>query len=63
MANIDISDLRPAGADLFLDSESYLNDLTEGEMVNTLGGCTWEGWRTSGRTTAHHRTATFTLPR
>ena len=33
MANIDISDLRPAGADLFLDSESYLNDLTEGEMI------------------------------
>ena len=38
MANIDISDLRPAGADLFLDSESYLNDLTEGEVMNTLGG-------------------------
>ena len=38
MANINISDLRPAGADLFLDSESYLNDLTEGEMINTLGG-------------------------
>ena len=38
MANINISDLCPAGADLFLDSESYLNDLTEGEMTNTLGG-------------------------
>ena len=38
MANINISDLSPAGADLFLDSESYLNDLTEGEMTNTLGG-------------------------
>ena len=38
MANINISDLCPAGADLFLDSESYLNDLTEGEMINTLGG-------------------------
>ncbi|WP_287275472.1 MULTISPECIES: hypothetical protein [unclassified Okeania] len=38
MANINISDLNPAGADLFLDSESYLNDLTEGEMTNTLGG-------------------------
>ena len=33
MANIDISDLSPAGADLFLDSESYLNDVTEGEML------------------------------
>ena len=38
MANISISDLRPAGADLFLDSESYLNDLTEQEMMGTLGG-------------------------
>ncbi|WP_293164645.1 hypothetical protein [Okeania sp. SIO2C9] len=38
MANINISDLHPAGADLFLDSESYLNDLTEQEMTNTLGG-------------------------
>ena len=35
MGNINISDLRPAGADLFLDSESYLNDLTEGEMLVT----------------------------
>ena len=37
MANINISDLRPAGADLFLDSESYLNDLTEGEMLVSGG--------------------------
>ena len=45
MANINISDLSPAGADLFLDSESYLNDLTEGEMTNTLGGvCTTLFW-------------------
>ena len=43
MGNINISDLRPAGADLFLDSESYLNDLTEGEMINTLGGDEGEG--------------------
>ena len=41
MANINISDLRPAGADLFLDSESYLNDLTEGEMTNAIGGGSW----------------------
>ena len=38
MGNINISDLRPAGADLFLDSESYLNDLTEGETNVLLGG-------------------------
>ena len=39
MGNINISDLRPAGVDLFLDTESYLNDLTEGEMMNTRGKC------------------------
>ena len=44
MANINISDLSPAGADLFLDSESYLNDLTEGEMINTLGGSSGGSW-------------------
>ena len=44
MANINISDLSPAGADLFLDSESYLNDLTEGEMTNTLGGRASSWW-------------------
>ncbi|WP_293070158.1 MULTISPECIES: hypothetical protein [unclassified Moorena] len=38
MANIQISDLRPAGADLFLDYESYMHDVTEQEMMNTLGG-------------------------
>ena len=41
MANINISDLRPAGADLFLDSESYLNDLTEGELDLTSGALSW----------------------
>jgi hypothetical protein len=38
MANITISDLRPAGADLFSDSESYLHELTDSEMLGTLGG-------------------------
>ncbi|MFO7029924.1 hypothetical protein B9T07_07680 [Limnospira fusiformis CCALA 023] len=38
MANITISDLRPAGADLFSDSESYLQDLTDQEMTDALGG-------------------------
>ncbi|EFA73820.1 hypothetical protein CRD_01030 [Raphidiopsis brookii D9] len=40
MANITISDLRPAGADLFSDSESYLNELT-GSEINLMGGCFW----------------------
>ncbi|MEA5535806.1 hypothetical protein [Crocosphaera sp. XPORK-15E] len=38
MSNIKISDLHTVGADLFSDSESYLQDLTEQEMGNTLGG-------------------------
>ncbi|MDT9178934.1 MAG: hypothetical protein P5702_15675 [Limnospira sp. PMC 1291.21] len=38
MANITISDLHPAGADLFSDSESYLYDLSESEMLGTLVG-------------------------
>ena len=38
MANITISELRPAGADLFSDSESYLTDLTGSETLGTLGG-------------------------
>ena len=40
MANIVISELRSAGSELFQDSESYLTDLNEQEMMNTLGG----GW-------------------
>ncbi|BDT10704.1 hypothetical protein L1F28_23630 [Arthrospira platensis NCB002] len=37
MANITISDLRPTGADLFSDSESYLTDLNDQEMMWLLG--------------------------
>jgi hypothetical protein len=37
MANITISELRPAGADLFSDSESYLMDLS-GEELSLEGG-------------------------
>jgi hypothetical protein len=32
MASIKIHDLRPAGSELFNDSESFLNELTEGEL-------------------------------
>jgi hypothetical protein len=38
MANITISDLRPAGADLFQDSESFLNELTHQEIGDVKGG-------------------------
>jgi hypothetical protein len=40
MANITISDLRSAGSDLFADSESFLQELTEQEIGGVLGG----GW-------------------
>jgi hypothetical protein len=38
MATISISNLRNSGADLFIDSESYLNELTETELNITKGG-------------------------
>jgi hypothetical protein len=39
MAVIKISELRPAGAELFQDSESFLNELTEAREVDqVLGG-------------------------
>ena len=40
MANITISDIRLAGFDLFQDSESFLNELTNQEVGDVLGG----GW-------------------
>jgi hypothetical protein len=42
MANITISNLQPAGLNLFSDSEGYLNDLTETEQ-NIQGGFWWVG--------------------
>lgn len=38
MANIAISNLRPAGSELFMDSESYLQELTDTELNATKGG-------------------------
>lgn len=38
MANIAISNLQLAGADLFLDSESFFNDLTDENMNVITGG-------------------------
>ncbi|MGD1699138.1 hypothetical protein [Dapis sp. BLCC M229] len=38
MANITISELRPTGAELFLDSESFINELTDEELSLTKGG-------------------------
>ena len=42
MANIKISDIKPAGVVLLNDSESYLNDLTDEEIgLSHKGGATW----------------------
>jgi hypothetical protein len=41
MANITVSDLRPAGSDLFADSESFMQELTEQEIRKLLGGGSW----------------------
>jgi hypothetical protein len=38
MASIKIHDLRPAGSELFNDSESFLNELSEGEISTVEGG-------------------------
>lgn len=37
MASIVISDLRPAGSELFMDSENFLSELSDGEMSGTFG--------------------------
>jgi hypothetical protein len=39
MASIKISELRPVGSELFQDSESFLNELSESrEMAQVIGG-------------------------
>lgn len=38
MASIKISELQPTGLNLFSDSESYMKELSDGELVNIQGG-------------------------
>ncbi len=40
MANIKVSDLYPAGSELFSDYESYMNEVCEGELLSVQGGST-----------------------
>ncbi|MDZ8090997.1 MAG: hypothetical protein RMZ42_03505 [Nostoc sp. DedQUE05] len=40
MATINISDLRPAGYELFSDSEGYMNEVGDGELDIINGGST-----------------------
>ncbi|NEO68990.1 hypothetical protein [Moorena sp. SIO3H5] len=39
MANIKVNDLKPTGTELFLDTESFMNDLGDDEM--SLRGGDW----------------------
>ncbi|MBE9181624.1 bacteriocin [Oculatella sp. LEGE 06141] len=38
MASINVSNLHPAGSELFCDSESFLNELTDEELTEIEGG-------------------------
>jgi hypothetical protein len=38
MANIKVNDIKPAGADLFGDYESYMDKLVDNEINNIRGG-------------------------
>lgn len=40
MPVIAISELHPVGSDLLLDSESFMNELTDSEITDTNGGST-----------------------
>lgn len=40
MASIQISDLRPAGSELFMDSECFLSEMSSGELDVVSGGST-----------------------
>ena len=44
MASIVISDLRPAGSELFMDSESFLSELSDGELSVISGGEIFGSW-------------------
>ncbi len=38
MATINISDIRPAGYDLFSDDDKYMSDLNNDELNRVVGG-------------------------
>jgi hypothetical protein len=40
MAEIKLSELRPAGSELLQDSENFLNELNDREIENVVGGDT-----------------------
>lgn len=47
MATINISDLNPVGLELFSESESYMNEISEGEFTGIQGGSSNLCWAVS----------------
>ncbi|MGK7943528.1 MAG: hypothetical protein AB4058_03580 [Microcystaceae cyanobacterium] len=41
MANIKVNELNPAGSQLFSDSENFLKDLKDDELISLYGGSNW----------------------
>ncbi|WP_293075284.1 hypothetical protein [Moorena sp. SIO3H5] len=41
MADIKVNDLKPTGAELFFDTESFMNDLEYNEVTAVAGGGTY----------------------
>lgn len=44
MANIEINELKPAGAELFSDSEGFMTELSDSELHNINGGKFTRTW-------------------
>lgn len=38
MSKITVKNIKPAGSELFADSESFMNELSKDELSNVLGG-------------------------
>jgi len=38
MSQINISELKPFGSDLFYDSENFLNELSDDDIIDVTGG-------------------------
>jgi hypothetical protein len=62
MSNIKIHNISPSGSELFHDSESYLNELTDNEMGSIEGGTTISYTVTVTRTVSVTWTHTRTVP-
>jgi hypothetical protein len=43
ISDISLSDLSPAGLSLFSGSESFLNELSDGDLEGVNGGISWFG--------------------